>query len=115
MHGGNRLGVFTAGREAILMFAIKITGTMPLKNDGIVLASYPKARLPPRPSLLQRTGEAEFCLDLSRLFYCDLSAYGSIPPSSFHSRRMPNSEWLYCRIRQILSVQHRRSILLKGA
>jgi hypothetical protein len=30
---------------------------MPLKNDGIVLALYLKAILPPRPSLLQRAGE----------------------------------------------------------
>jgi hypothetical protein len=59
--------------------------------------------------------QKKICRALSSLFYRDLSAYGSIPDSSFHPRRMPNSERLYCHIRQILSVQHRHSILLKGA
>ena len=48
-------------------------------------------------------------------YYRDLSAYRPIPQCSFHSRRMPHSEWLDSRIGRILGVQHRHSILLKGA
>jgi len=49
------------------------------------------------------------------LYYPDLSAYRPIPQSSFHSRRMPHSEWLYCRIRQLVRVQHRNTLLWKFA
>jgi hypothetical protein len=48
-------------------------------------------------------------------YYRDLSAYRLIPQCSFHSRRMPHSEWLDSRIGRILGVQHRHSILSKGA
>jgi hypothetical protein len=68
-----------------------------------------------RQSLFQRTREEEFWLDFSNLFYRDLSAYRPIPQCSFHSRRLPKSERLGSRIRQILSVQDRHSILFKSA
>jgi hypothetical protein len=49
------------------------------------------------------------------LYYRYLSAYRPIPQSSFHSRRMPRSEWLDCRIRQILCVQRSDTLPWKTA
>jgi hypothetical protein len=42
-----------------------------------------RAKTPATPKSIAGTGEEEFYLDLSSLFYFDLSAYGSIPPIQF--------------------------------